>query len=85
MEERLEIKKKYRDKLIQLLLSAFVLQALLAYQMAKAFELIEIWIIDSVKQWQQKQKESQQYLLLHTIDQKQILRKHELVLGQITD
>ena len=53
--------------------------------MHRAFELIEIWIVDSVKAWQQKQKESQGYLMLQTRDQKLIQRKHELVLGQIVD
>ena len=51
MQNSLENKKKYRDKLLELLLSTFILQALLYYQMSRAFELIEIWIIDSVKQW----------------------------------
>ena len=49
MQISLENKKKYRNKLLELLLSTFILQALLFYQMTRGFELIEIWIIDSVK------------------------------------
>ena len=49
LEKALDVRVKYRNLIEQLLLSGFFLQAILAYQMARAFELIEIWIIDSVK------------------------------------
>lgn len=80
-----ELANKYTAKLARLILSELAMFGVMAKQCNVAISLCHRWITKCVQAWQEVQKSSEAYLMLASRDQKQIVRKHELVLGQIAD
>lgn len=55
-----------KSQIVQLLLSGFVLQALIGIQMSRALSTVEQVVDEQVRAWQGQQKEGQAYIILPT-------------------
>ena len=64
---------------VNLLISGFLLQAMVADQLQQSLEAIEKLVAECIKEHQSLMKSDPEYLLLQVNDQKRVVRIHEMI------
>lgn len=68
---------------VNLLISGFLLQAMVADQLQQSLEAIEKLVGECIKEHQSMMKSDPEYLLLQVNDQKRVVRIHEMIQTQV--